>query len=291
MSVTALAEQLDDDSGTWIHTSRYVSIFTWDFGKYSKIIVHPTSRLPQLQVNNGYSKFTSFCTFLENTGLVPIPKDAVFLCGAALSTDKDEDNDISKFLLSYSSKEQTFTSKPRYIIGQKLKLTKDGHDKNVTLDSVDVAMSNMVPSYIVRLKNGITTSVTKEYLSHIDDKMLSYIPITCDQIKEQVEYINPETLQTLLHANIPSPLLKEFLNLHEQLGHTPFVIIFRLCLIGPLPEKYLVLQEFKLLCPSCIFAQEKRTSWCKGMRKPGTIRKAHHINPGDGRMCDQSMSA
>ena len=52
VSVTALAEQLNDDSGTWIQRSRYVSIFTWDFGKLSKIIVHPTSSLPQLQMND-----------------------------------------------------------------------------------------------------------------------------------------------------------------------------------------------------------------------------------------------
>ena len=99
--------------------------------------MHPASRLPQLQVNTGYSKFTSFCTFLENAGLVPRPKDAVFLCGAALSSDEDEDNDSSKFLPSHSSQEPTSQN---YIIGQQLKLTKDGHCENVTLDSIDTLM-------------------------------------------------------------------------------------------------------------------------------------------------------
>ena len=81
ISVTALVEQLDNDSGIWIQTSRHASIFTWYFKNYTTTIVHPASRLPQLQMNNDYSKLTSFCNFLENAGLVPRSQDAVFLCG------------------------------------------------------------------------------------------------------------------------------------------------------------------------------------------------------------------
>ena len=68
--------------------------------------------------------------------------------------------------------------------------------------------------------------------------------------------------------------------------------MFRLCSVGRLPAKYLVLQDSHLLCPSCIFAQAKRKPWCQGRRQPGTVRKAHHTHPGDGTMCkDQAMSA
>ena len=66
--------------------------------------------------------------------------------------------------------------------------------------------------------------------------------------------------------------------------------MFRLCSIGRLNPKFLVLQEESVLCPSCIFAQAKRTKWSHGKRAAGTIMKAHHINPGDGTMCDQMIS-
>ena len=91
ISATSLTAQFDDDNGTWIITSHYQSEFTWDHGNFSKFLVHPASRLPTLQVNTGYSTFTSFCTFLDNAGLVPITQDAVFLCGSALSSVDDED--------------------------------------------------------------------------------------------------------------------------------------------------------------------------------------------------------
>ena len=71
ISVTVLAAQFDNDNRTWIKPSRYSSTFTWDNGKFTKTLVHPTSRLPTLQVNYGYSTFTFFYTLLEDTGLVP----------------------------------------------------------------------------------------------------------------------------------------------------------------------------------------------------------------------------
>jgi len=48
LSVTALAHQLEDDTGTWIQTLRSSSIFTWDHDKYTRTIFHPVSGLPEL---------------------------------------------------------------------------------------------------------------------------------------------------------------------------------------------------------------------------------------------------
>ena len=288
ISVTALAEQLDDNNGTWIQTSRYTSIFKWDFGKFSKTIVHPTSRLPQLQVNDRFSKLTPFYTFLENAGAVSRTHDAIFLCGAVFD---NEDPTILVHPPLNSFKESEKQSESSYEIGQQLKFTRDGHCEKVTLDSVDVDMDTMVPSYNIKLKNGIITSVTKEYLSDIDSGIFSYIPSTCEKIKEQAEHINSETLQSLLHDKPPSPLLKEFFNLHERLGHMPFAIMFRLCSNERLPENCLVLQDSHLLRPSCIFAQAKREPWRQGQRQPGTVQKAHRTQPGDGIICDQALSA
>ena len=147
------------------------------FGKFTKIIVHPTSHLPQIQVNGGLSMFKSFYTFLNNDGVVPRTQDAVFLCGADL-----DDEDLTELLHPTSAffKESYAQSKPVYEIGQQLKFTRDGHFEKVTLYSVDVDLDTMVPAYNIKIKNGLTTSVTKEYTSTIDTERLSYIPITCE---------------------------------------------------------------------------------------------------------------
>lgn len=60
---------------------------------------------------------------------------------------------------------------------------RDGYCENLVLDSVDVDMHTMVPYYGTRLSNGISTFVTKEYLNHVGEDILSYILITCEQIK------------------------------------------------------------------------------------------------------------
>ena len=162
--------------------------------------------------------------------------------------------------------------------------------ENVVLDSVDVDMDTVVPYYGTRLSNGLTTSVTKDYLSHVGVDRLSYIPIMCEQIKEQAQHIDPEILQSLLKGNIPTPLLKEFLSLHDRLGHIPFVVMYRLCSTGRLPSIFLVLHAQSILCPSLSF-QAKCKPWRHVKRQAGTIRREHHTNPGDGTIYDQTMSA
>ena len=52
LSVASLAEQLKDDLDTWILSRRFQSIFTWDFGKYTKTILHGSSKLPEIQVKS-----------------------------------------------------------------------------------------------------------------------------------------------------------------------------------------------------------------------------------------------
>ena len=98
----------------------------------------------------------------------------------------------------------------------------------MTFTVVDVDITTMISYYSVRLKNCLTHSVTKDYTTHLNEDRLSFIPITYIEVKEQSNLINPETLQVLLNGKLPIPLLAEFLNLHERLGHMPFVIMYRL---------------------------------------------------------------
>ena len=113
----------------------------------------------------------------------------------------------------------------------------------MTLSSVDVDIDTTDPYYDVRIKHGLTKNVTKEYLSYVEEERLLYIPITCEKVKDHAKYISLEILQSLLHSRTPTSLMKDFLNLHERLGHVPFVIMFKLCSIGPLLDKCLVLQS------------------------------------------------
>ena len=63
-------------------------------------------------------------------------------------------------------------------------LVRDGHGEEVTLESVDVDFDTIVPHYIVRMSDGISTSVTKKFLRHISERDSPFIPITAEQVLE-----------------------------------------------------------------------------------------------------------
>ena len=60
-SKTALSESMKDDEGTWVILKRKYYIFTWDIWKYKKTIFYSENRLPELNTQAGFSKFSGFC--------------------------------------------------------------------------------------------------------------------------------------------------------------------------------------------------------------------------------------
>jgi hypothetical protein len=60
LSITALADQLNDDNGTGIDTRRRTSRLYWDNNRYEKTFLHSSSNLPEMPVNEGVSSFAWF---------------------------------------------------------------------------------------------------------------------------------------------------------------------------------------------------------------------------------------
>ena len=52
---------MKDGDGTWVLKKRKYFIFTWDSGKYKKIIAHSENYLPELEIQAGLSKFSGIC--------------------------------------------------------------------------------------------------------------------------------------------------------------------------------------------------------------------------------------
>ena len=167
LSVTVLAEQLNDDTGTWIKTSRYEFTFIWDSERFTRTTIHPNFRLLQLQVSDNYSIFTSFYTFFEKAGVVFKINDTAFLCGTTIQEDNFIDTTLPKIVPPPSNKDQIKSSKSIFRNEQQAILTRDVHYEIVALTSVDIDMNYMVPSYSIRLKNSLTISVTKYYLTTV----------------------------------------------------------------------------------------------------------------------------
>ena len=287
LSVTAFAAHLNDDDGTWIKTARHQSVFSWDNEQFTKTLIHLASNLPQMTVNNGYSAFTSFCNFLEKAKVIPRLGASVFLLGGPVC-ESEMDPTISTSAPPVSNVEQSV--KDQYAIGQKLSLVRYGLCETVTLEPVNLDMDNMIPYFTVKFPNGLTTSVSKEFLRRVDDKNVSYIPITADDIREQAAHIDPDILQATLKPTVATPLLQEFVDLHDLLRHMPFPFMFKLCKDGKLDKKFLALQKIKLLCSSCIFGNRKNTRWRKGTFPVGKFCTPWNTVPGDKIHIDQMQS-
>ena len=89
-------------------------------------------------------------------------------------------------------------------------------------------MDHTIPSFKVKLPNGLTISVCKKFLWRIDDTNVSRIPITADEIMKQAAFIDPELLQALLKDIAVTPLMQEFTDLHDVLWRMPFPVRFKL---------------------------------------------------------------
>jgi len=67
LSIPKLAQQIEDSkekypTGTGISTYAYHSVFTWEQGKYTRTIIHPSSLLPSMGFNTGFAELHNFCT-------------------------------------------------------------------------------------------------------------------------------------------------------------------------------------------------------------------------------------
>ena len=54
-----------ESKGTRIILSGQDSVLTWDHGKYQRTFQHSDANMPALPVNNGFSKFSKFCNFVD----------------------------------------------------------------------------------------------------------------------------------------------------------------------------------------------------------------------------------
>ena len=54
-----------EERDTRIDSSGQKSISSWNHGKFKRPFLHSDTRLPELPVNDGYSKFHRFCIFIE----------------------------------------------------------------------------------------------------------------------------------------------------------------------------------------------------------------------------------
>jgi hypothetical protein len=301
ISVTALAKQLDDLDGTWITTRWRTSTFSWNSERHRVSITHPSSQLPVLQVNLGISRFESFCSLFEDAGAAyqPLP---LMTCQTCLPTDRYSDvcfatDDIQSAqgdpryrFTSKDTLEPALVSETLPVVGDKLRLTRNGLNEAVDVMAVETDPETTVMYFTVALQDGHCIKVTKEFLSPLSDDDIAIIPITHAQVTEHIDRLDPESLEALLNPPPNTELIKEFMGWHYRSGHIPIPKMFELCKRGYFPRRFLELKDAKLVCPSCVFGKCKRKPW-RNKGKPGSLRSQNENYPGAKVSIDHVISA
>ena len=295
ISVTHLAKQYEDDTGTWIKTFRNRSEFSWNHGKRFVEFHHPTSNLPVINLLTRKHELQALCTLLEQAQVAPQPAPLT-TCQTCLPTDSIDG------LCFVGDNIQQAQGDPRYrftdketlpiplSVGNKARLTRDGINDTVTIESTRLDELTQVPYYSVELADGHAIEVTKEFLFPLNEPDLLQIPITKEQVQDHIDALDIDALEALLNPPEDTELLKEFMAWHSRLGHMPFDKMFLLGKVGMLPKRFTQLQKKKLLCPSCCIAKAKRRAW-RTRAEPGKLRSKADTAPGDATSMDHVISA
>ena len=255
--------------GTRINLSGKDSIFTWDHGQFSRMFSHSESNMPEMPVNDGYSRFYKLCSFLQKYQPVHqqcyhIAKDAYVKYNASIP----------------------------YNIGKEVVYKNNDHIEKGVIE--DITIDKDQSKFLVHVKfSGNRKVITNfdQIMSHNETDVASIPHTTADYI-EQAKCLNEKELQILKRPDNMSELQKEWMMLHDQYGHLWNTEMGSLLEFGVFPKKFKKLLNKRIVCPSCIFGCMRKRLWrYKGLMNRKTIRKKEQNFPGTKVSTDQLVVA
>ena len=255
--------------GTRINSSGKDSVFTWDNGKFSRTFSHSESHMPEMPVNNGYSKFYKLCNFLDKFQ----PKHQQCYHVKATHSEK------YKAIVPYK-------------IGEEVMYKNNDHiEKGVIEDiTLDKERSKIVMG--IKFTGNRRVTANLDQIMSSDETDVATIPFTAEDYVEQAKCLNAEELQILKRPDTMSTLQKEWMSLHDQYGHLSSAEMERMLDFGLFHKKFKKLSDRKIICPSCIFGRMRKRPWRhKGVMNRKTIRKKDQNFPGAKVSTDQLVVA
>ena len=201
ISITAFANQLNDDDGTNIMTARHHSVFQWNFAEYQRTFTHsPTTNLPEIIVNEGYNTFASFCNSISS-------RCNYHHCALA----SDCSNELSSIEDNHSSDE--------FHIGSKVKYINDNLVDNVIICNIATADATSPTIYTIELSSGDITQTTIDFLRSNMDTDVADIPLSDADYINRAQQLSLKELEFIKNPRPYDSLEQEYLDLHNQLQH------------------------------------------------------------------------
>ena len=307
VSITGLANQLDDDVGTYIKTSRKVSEFVWDREAGRVNLFHGSCQLPEMLVNEGFrhdqkkvlasllSKYepNDCCSrhsvlpedVIDVNSAGVVPKLAVLFNNAKIDSGASVSGDETPF-----TSRNPFQSR-KLRIGDTVRYVKNGHSELCTVDAIDMADLESPVEYTITLDESRNTlKASKENLQPLGAADVSDVALSEGQAEELIAALQSWNDDSKSWTGpVEGKLLQEFKAWHNRLNHLPFNKMFKLCEDGVLPKRFLKLKNQSLICPSCVISKMKRKPW-RAKGGDSHIRRLSEACPGGCVSIDHMVS-
>lgn len=252
LSVTSLAAQLNDKTGTGINTRWTTSTFYWENNKFQRTIPHSASNLPELPINEG---FTLASLYTKAVGLKVNLTKSFFHCHRTTLISQDETDDE---LIQPTPKLNL--SDDIFHVGETLLYTKEGQASYVRVEKIFLD-SDSILKLCVRSASDQVIETTIEFLRAPELPDIGWIPTSIPEKRTAAANLPATDLEKLTNPVKLSPLQEDFLAFHERLWHLPFKVMFRMVKLGLLPNKFKKLKNKAPPCVSCLFGHAHRRPW------------------------------
>lgn len=244
-----------------IDTRSSYSTLYWDSHKYKRKITHSLPNLPELPVNEGVSTFARFLSKFT----LQVNDSIQHLCCCTLMH-------LNQWLDAENSQNSDFLCSMMYL-NDNMIYKIEGTNALVKVMQSQVN-DNGIFEFIIKHIDGWKETTTREFLTRPEQPEIPYIPTTIN------EYCNFESTLTdeQTYLRILTPHKQEFIDMHHQLFHLPFTIMFRLAKLGVLPKYFMRPQKHPPPYTSCLFEMTHRKPWrSKSQRLPQiNITKSGH---------------
>ena len=268
MGISAFSKIIGDyeNKGTRINSSGIDLVFTWDNEKYKRTFTNSDASLPELVVNDGFSKYHWFCNFVER--IQPIQKQCYHVAA-------------------------TKSAMKLYDVGEEVLYKNVDHVEHGVIDKITKERTNSLDlNYHVKFKDNRKVIATKDNLQGIDETDVATIPTKDEDYSEYQKCLTLKEIQMLKNPLPLTNLEREWKLMHDKLGHLPFGTMDRLVANNMLPSKFKKMKSKPIICPSCIFGRMRRRAWrSKSANSWKHIRNDEQKVPGAKVSTDQLVVA
>ena len=140
-----------------------------------------------------------------------------------------------------TGKENTFVESVIYN-GENLIYKNQGQNAVIKIIDSGINKDGML-EYTIEFATGAREKVPREYLSRPDNPDVASLPTTLPKVQDAAKEMSDQDLTSILQPRSLNPAEQEFIDMHHQIFHLPYSIMFQLSKAGLLPKHLLRLKD------------------------------------------------